>query len=76
MARAAQSRMRLTRTPPTESAVIDRLRELSVILPALAQEAAAARRDAARLRVQNAQLSSRVSRLERSRQDAQQDDAS
>jgi hypothetical protein len=66
MARAPQSRTRPTRAGPSESAAIDRLRQLSVILPAMAQETAVARRDAARLRVENAQLLNRVSRLERS----------
>ena len=66
MPRAPQSRTRPTRNGPSESAAIDRLRQLSVILPAMAQEAAAARREAARLRVENAQLLSRVSRLESS----------
>jgi hypothetical protein len=75
MPRAPQSRTSLTRTGPSESAAIDRLRQLSVILPAMAQETAAARRDAARLRVENAQLLNRVSRLERSPRDAEDEDA-
>ena len=66
MPRAPQPRTSLDRAGPSESAAIDRLRQLSVILPAMAQETAAARRDAARLRVENAQLLNRVSRLERS----------
>jgi hypothetical protein len=65
MARAPQSRTRPERTPPSDSAAIDRLHQLSVILPAMAQETAAARRDAARLRVENAELLGRLSRLER-----------
>jgi hypothetical protein len=67
MARAPQSGTRPSGIGPSESAAIDRLRRLSVILPAMAQEIAAARREAARLRVENAQLLNRVSRLERRR---------
>jgi hypothetical protein len=67
MARALQSGTRHSGTGPTEGAAIDRLRQLSVILPAMAQEIAAARREAARLRVENAQLLNRVSGLERRR---------
>jgi hypothetical protein len=44
--------------------VIDRLQQLQVILPAMALEAAAAKRDAARLRRENAQLRRRLSRQE------------
>jgi hypothetical protein len=66
MARAPQSQPRATLGGPGDSAAIDRLRRLSVILPAMAQEIAAARREAARLRVENARLLNRVSRLERS----------
>ena len=63
MARAPRSRTRPTLTGPSESAAIDRLHQLSVILPAMAQETAAARREVARLRVENARLLNRVSRL-------------
>jgi hypothetical protein len=44
--------------------VIDRLQQLQVILPAMALEAAVAKRDAARLRRENAQLLRRLSRQE------------
>jgi hypothetical protein len=47
-----------------DHAVIDRLHKLRVILPAMAQEAAAARQEAARLRRENAQLSRRLAELE------------
>jgi hypothetical protein len=70
MASEPQSGARPTRTRHGDSAAIDRLRQLSVLLPAMAQEMAAARRDAARLRVENAHLLNRVSRLERSPRDA------
>jgi hypothetical protein len=66
MDKAAQSRSHPSRIGPREPAAIDRLHRLSVILPAMGQEIAAARRDAARLRVENAQLLNRISRLERS----------
>jgi hypothetical protein len=49
---------------PTESAVIDRLHQLRVILPAMAKETAITRREAARLRVENARLARRVAELE------------
>jgi hypothetical protein len=44
--------------------VIDRLQQLQVILPAMALEAAVAKRDAARLRRENAQLLRRLSKQE------------
>ena len=47
-----------------ERAVIDRLQRLRIILPALAQEAATARREAARLRSENARLLRRLADLE------------
>lgn len=50
-----------------DRAVIDRLHRLRVVLPALAQDAAAARREAARLRRENARLLSRLAELEASR---------
>jgi hypothetical protein len=45
-------------------AVIDRLPRLRVILPAMAQDAAAARRQAARLRSENECLLRRIAELE------------
>jgi hypothetical protein len=42
----------------SERAVIDRLHQLRVILPAMAQELAVARREAARLRRENVRLAS------------------
>ena len=65
MTRARQSGTRPSGSGSSEGAAIDRLRQLSVILPAMAHEIAAARREAARLRVENAQLLNRVSGLER-----------
>jgi len=47
-----------------ERAVIDRLHKLRVLLPAMAEEAAAARREAARLRAENRELASRLAALE------------
>lgn len=44
---------------------MDRLRQLSRILPTMAREAAEARQEAARLRAENARLSNRVLHLER-----------
>lgn len=49
---------------PAHRAVIDRLDRLRVILPAMATETAAARREAARLRVENARLARKVAALE------------
>jgi hypothetical protein len=48
----------------SERAVIDRLERLRVVLPALAQEAAAAKREVARLRAENRRLSHRLAGLE------------
>ena len=47
-----------------DHAVIDRLERLRVILPAMATETATARREAARLRIENARLVLRVAELE------------
>lgn len=47
-----------------ETAVIDRLHKLRVVLPAMAQETATARREAARLRAENSRLITRVAELE------------
>jgi hypothetical protein len=47
-----------------DRAIVDRLHKLRVILPAMAQETAAARREAARLRRENALLSRRLAELE------------
>ena len=57
-------RMTDLRRTPEARGVIDRLDQLRVILPAMATEIAAARRDAARLRVENARLSRRIAELE------------
>jgi regulator of replication initiation timing len=49
----------------TDAAVlIDRLQKLRNLLPAFAQEAAAARREAARLRLENTKLHTRLAELE------------
>jgi hypothetical protein len=46
------------------AALLDRLQELRSLRPAFAQEAAAARREAARLRLQNTKPQTRVTQLE------------
>jgi hypothetical protein len=51
-----------------ERPVIDRLERLRVVLPALAQDAAEARRAAAKLRLENARLLQRVAELQSARQ--------
>lgn len=48
-----------------ERALLDRLNRLQVVLPALAHDLASARREAARLRVENARLARSVAELER-----------
>jgi hypothetical protein len=48
----------------SERAVIDRLQKLRVVLPAMAQETAIARREAVRLRTENARLARRLEELE------------
>jgi regulator of replication initiation timing len=60
----SQNPMSDVRRTPEERAVIDRLQRLSVLLPALAQEAATARREAARLRVENRRLTRRLAEAE------------
>jgi hypothetical protein len=45
-------------------ALIDRVQKLRVLLPAFAQETATARREVARLRIENAKLRRRVAELE------------
>jgi len=47
-----------------DDALIDRLHQLRLILPALATETAIACREAARLRIENARLAERVAELE------------
>jgi phage shock protein A len=46
------------------AALLDRLQKLRNLLPAFAQETAAARREAARLRQQNTKLQTRLAELE------------
>ena len=46
------------------AALVDRLQKLRNLLPAFAQETAAARREAARLRLQNTKLQTRLTELE------------
>jgi phage shock protein A len=46
------------------AALIDRLQKLRNLLPTFAQEAAAARREAARLRLQNTKLQGRLAELQ------------
>lgn len=45
-------------------ALVDRLQKLRNLLPAFAEETAAARREAARLRLQNTKLQTRLAELE------------
>lgn len=47
-----------------ERAVIDRLERLRVVLPAIAEEAARAKREVARLRVENRRLTHHLAQLE------------
>jgi hypothetical protein len=47
-----------------ERDVVDRLHKLRVLLPAMAQETATARREAARLRSENRRLARRLAELE------------
>lgn len=57
----------VSRPPQLDSSpgeLIDRIQQLRALLPAFAQEAAAARREAARLRSHNATLQRRVVELE------------
>jgi hypothetical protein len=61
MADAPMSDMRVS---DAERAVIDRLHKLRVLLPAMAQDTAEARREAARLRAENARLARRITELE------------
>ncbi len=44
--------------------LVDRLQKLRKLLPAFAQETASARREAARLRLQNTKLQTRLAELE------------
>jgi phage shock protein A len=53
-----------SRTDTDAAALVDRLQKLRNLLPAFAQEAAAARREAARLRLQNTTLQTRLAELE------------
>ena len=46
------------------AALVDRLQKLRNLLPAFAQETAAARREAARLRLRNTKLQTRLAELE------------
>ena len=55
---------RLMRLGANPGDLIDRLEKLRALLPAFAQETAVARREAARLRWQNAKLRRRVAELE------------
>jgi hypothetical protein len=50
----------------SERAVIDRLQQFRVVPPAMAQETAVARREAFRLRTENARLTRRLAELEAS----------
>jgi len=50
--------------PWAERALLDRLNRLQVVLPALAHDMASARREAARLRVENGRLTRSLAELE------------
>jgi hypothetical protein len=52
------------RRTQAERAVIDRLHRLRAVLPAMAEESATARREAARLRAENRRLVHRLAELE------------
>ena len=52
------------RTSADNAALVDRLEKLRLLLPAFAEEAVSARREAARLRSQNLELRRRVAELE------------
>jgi hypothetical protein len=54
----------LPRQVLSERAVIERLHKLRTVLPAMAQERAEARREAARLRSENARLAHRLAVIE------------
>jgi len=61
--------MRPEESPPLRAgtdaaALLERLQKLRNLLPAFAQEVAAARREAARLRLQNTKLQTRLAELE------------
>lgn len=64
-----RSHRRADRGRPTAhreiDALFERVQKLRMILPVLAEEAAVARRDAARLRVENRKLRLRIGDLER-----------
>jgi hypothetical protein len=60
----ANRRLRRANHKERQRDVIDRLQQLQVILPAMALEAAVAKRDAARLRRENAELLGRLSTQE------------
>ncbi len=62
--RPIPNQMSDVRRAPDERAALDRLQKLRVILPALAQDAAAARREAARLRLENRRLTIRLAEAE------------
>jgi hypothetical protein len=64
MSRRSESRPTQIRHGSHDDALIDRVRKLSSILPAMAQDVAVARRDAARLRRENLALRGRLMRLE------------
>jgi hypothetical protein len=51
-------------SPWAERALLDRLNRLQVVLPALAHDMASARREAARLRVENGRLTRSLAELE------------
>jgi hypothetical protein len=52
-----------TRAPHTGD-ILDRLARLRLVLPAMGQELATARREAAKLRIENGKLKDRLNRLE------------
>ncbi len=55
---------RVSGRPAHTADILDRLARLRLVLPALGQELASARREAAKLRIENGRLKDRLSSLE------------
>lgn len=56
--------LRVPGSSPHSADILDRLARLRLVLPALGQELAAARREAAKLRIENGRLRDRLHSLE------------
>ncbi len=63
---ASRSAPHVSGRSPHTADILDRLARLRLVLPALGQELATARREAAKLRVENGRLKDRLQRLEAS----------